>query len=584
MSLRARLVCTLVLTALVPMAVTVGVPLLRADARAAQEVARRLDLASRQARLVLERERGATGSAVTRAALDRAWTMPAGGPVALLADLARRHGLDLVEVIDPAGTVLATTRPGIPPGAPSPFASVVRAPVAIREIPSGSPGDPSWPGPIAWYPVRQAGPPLLLIGGRRLDEELLSEIAATTGQPVSLRRHGEDVLRIPRGAQAGRGWTSGGLTLGDRWELRVWTPAGDAGQVRRDLLGAFAGIAPLAIGSALLVGFLLAEGIARPIRALARRADTISAERAGWEEPRPAGDEPVGSPGGADEVRRLTRSFDRMIDALSRSEGRRLAAERVAAWQEVARRIAHEVKNPLTPIQLAVENLRRTRTKAPADLDRALDEETAAILEEVGSLRALVDEFSAFARLPAPQPVPTDLAAVVRHALHLLGPRLAAAGIAVSVRDEGIPPHVAADPEQIGRAVKNVVLNAIDAMEATADRRLQIRLARVPGPGGDRVDLSFRDRGPGIPVEMRDRVFEPYFTTRGESGGTGLGMAIVHRILTEHGGAVLIGSPPGGGAEVVLRLPMTAAPPGPPRMSGEGPRGSERSRGPCPRS
>jgi nitrogen fixation/metabolism regulation signal transduction histidine kinase len=241
-----------------------------------------------------------------------------------------------------------------------------------------------------------------------------------------------------------------------------------------------------------------------------------------------------------------------MLSALSDSEERRVSAERVAAWQEVARRIAHEVKNPLTPIQLAVENLRRTRDKAPGELTRALDEETASILEEVGSLRALVDEFSAFARLPQHRPVPTDLGQVVRQQVSLLSPTLAAAGIEAQVQDAGIAREVSADPEQIGRAVKNVLLNAVEAMEGTPNPSLAISLAERNGF----VEIAVRDRGPGIPRELRARVFEPYFTTRGERGGSGLGMAIVHRIVTEHGGEVRLGNAPGGGAEVVLRIPV----------------------------
>jgi signal transduction histidine kinase len=575
MSLRARLVLALGFAALLPMAVTVGVPLLRAGARANQEVEARLAASSRQAARVLAREREALAAAVPRAALDEglvvaaqqvaadaaavraAWSAaetggadpPIPAPLVLASSpalhaVAARYRLDVLEVLDAGGGVLATTRSGVRLGDQSPLHAVASGGASILEAPDLA-GAAPLPAQLAWYPARVGGRPAVVVGGRRLGREVLTELCDTTGQPVSITAAGSDLLRVPP-APLEPNWRGRDLPLGDRWAVRVWVPPGDVAQVRRELLVAFAGIAPLALGCALLVGVLLAEGVARPIRALARRADTISAERAG----------PVAfswaSGGARDEVSRLSRSFDRMLEALSDSEDRRVAAERVAAWQEVARRIAHEVKNPLTPIQLAVENLRRTREKAPADLDRALDEETAAILEEVGSLRSLVDEFSAFARLPQRRPVPTDLAQVVRQALHLLGSTLGAAGVHVEVVDAGIPRQVAADPEQIGRAVKNVVLNAVDAMEGLPEQHLSISLAER----GGYVEIAVRDRGPGIPADSRARVFEPYFTTRGERGGSGLGMAIVHRIVTEHGGEVRLGDAPGGGAEVVLRLPV----------------------------
>jgi signal transduction histidine kinase len=170
----------------------------------------------------------------------------------------------------------------------------------------------------------------------------------------------------------------------------------------------------------------------------------------------------------------------------------------------------------------------------------------------VRSLRSLVDEFSAFARLPEVRPVPTDLTQVVRHAVGLLAPILEAAGIRADVEDGGRARVVLADPEQVGRAMKNVLLNAVEAMEGVADPALTVSLAEQAGI----VEIAVRDRGPGIPPDVRAHVFTPYFTTRGARGGTGLGMAIVHRIVAEHGGEVRLGDAPGGGAEIVLRLPV----------------------------
>lgn len=442
MTLRARLVLALVAAALLPMAVTVGVPLLRAGARADQETEARLAASSRQAARVLAREREALNDAVSRVALDdslvvaaqqvaadaAAMTPPLVVPAssAALRQVAARHRLDLLEVMDAAGAVMASTRAGVRLGDPTPFAAVSRGGASVMEVPNLA-GAAPLPAHLAWYPARVGGRPAVVVGARRLGREVLQELADTTGQAVSIHSGKDNLLEEPDPLPPG--WRPRDLPLGDRWSVRLWAAPGDVAAVRRELLVAFAGIAPLAVGCALLVGVLLAEGVARPIRALARKADAISAERAG---PVPF-ERAQGET--RDEASRLARSFERMLSALSDSEERRVAAERVAAWQEVARRIAHEVKNPLTPIQLAVENLRRTRDKAPGDLERALDEETAAILEEVGSLRSLVDEFSAFARLPERRPVPTDLAQVVRQAVSLLSTTLQAAGIRAEVRD-----------------------------------------------------------------------------------------------------------------------------------------------------
>ena len=377
-------------------------------------------------------------------------------------------------------------------------------------------------------------------------------VGAATGVPAGVAEEG-------RAAQEGRPAAEGRLAaqvpMGDELALRFSVPAGDARRVRRELLGAFAGVAPFVVGVALFVGVLLGEGISRPIRTLAERAQSISAERAG----------PLTPVRERNEVRRLTRSFDGMLAALADSERQRVAAERVAAWQEVARRVAHEVRNPLTPIRMAVENLRRTRTRAPAEMDRALEVETATILEEVESLRRLVDEFSLFARLPPPQCVSCDLGAIASQTLALFGARVRESGVAVELHDGGTAHTVRGDPEQIGRALKNIVANALDAMESAPERRLEIALRSGPesdaGGGAAYETIAVRDTGHGFAPDALKRVFEPYFTTRSDRGGTGLGMAIVYRIAAEHGGTVTAGAAAGPGAVVTLRLPKEGPPP-----------------------
>jgi nitrogen fixation/metabolism regulation signal transduction histidine kinase len=404
-----------------------------------------------------------------------------------------------------------------------------------------------------------------LIGGVIVGEAFVSGVTEITGEPAILVPSGGEAREPSGGSEeaGGAGRITAEVPLGDAgWVLRVSAPSGDARQVRRDLREAFTGLAPLVLGSALLVGLILAEGISRPIRGLAVRAETISAERS-------RGPGPSRS---LDEVRRLTRSFDRMLLALSESERQRLEAERVAAWQEVARRVAHEVRNPLSPIRMAVENLRRTRDKAPAELGRALEVESATILEEVDSLKRLVEEFSQFARLPPPQCAPCDLRAVVSQALALFSRRLSDLGVQAATSGLEQAHGVRADAEQIGRALKNVLANALDAMEGSAVKRLEIALRSLPSNPdigqGAFEEIEVRDSGRGFDADALRRVFEPYFTTRGERGGSGLGMAIVYRIATDHGGSVAASGAAGQGAVITLRLPVD----GPPA---DGPPGAE---------
>jgi nitrogen fixation/metabolism regulation signal transduction histidine kinase len=378
---------------------------------------------------------------------------------------------------------------------------------------------------------------LTLVATRLLAAAFAGRVAAITG--------GEARLGTPGAAGCRKPCVE--VDVADGTALCVGVTAADAREVRRDLLRSFAGVAPVALAAALLVGLVLASRIARPIRALAERAEGIAAERS----------QPMSLLPERDETRRLTVAFDQMLDALSSSERQRLAAERAAAWEEIARRLAHEIKNPLSPIQLAVENLRRTRERAPEAFEQAFVEETATILEEVASLRALVDEFARFARLPRPRVAPCDPRAIVAQALALFSARIAAMEVRVEVDDAAAPATIEADAEQIGRVLKNVVANALDAMESEPRRLLRVTVRPL---GGD-VAFEVRDTGSGLDPEALRRMFEPYFTTRGDRGGTGLGMAITHRIAMEHGGSIRAAGAPGGGATVTLLVPIAGPAP-----------------------
>jgi two-component system nitrogen regulation sensor histidine kinase NtrY len=517
-TLRTRLVAALLTAALVPMALVVVVPLLRAVDRAREETRVRVEAARRQAGALLDQERDRLKDAADRAASDlasdaRGLASVLRGPEAAASTVARglaeRHACDRIVVSSEAGTILASH--GDPPSGP--------ALVEERKVPAG-------PETLRLAAERELGPPFVAL------------VRAIAGGDAHL---GEDggACGTPRAEVA----VAPGTTL------CVAVAPADPRAVRKDLLRSFAGTAPIAVAVALALGMLLAARIARPIRDLTLRAEEISERHAG---PLTLLDDP-------DETRRLTIAFDRMLLGLSASERQRIAAERIAAWEEIARRLAHEIKNPLSPIKLAVENLRRTRERAPGEFDRAFREETATILEEVEALRRLVDEFARFARLPRLAIAPCDPKAIIAAALSLYAARIEELGVRVVVDEASAPSSILADVEQLGRALKNVVRNALDAMDSSERRELTIAVRAADG--GRTVEFEVRDTGEGLDREALARVFEPYFSTRTGRGGTGLGLAIAHRIAAEHGGTIRADGAEGHGARFAIAIPVEGPPP-----------------------
>jgi two-component system nitrogen regulation sensor histidine kinase NtrY len=223
-----------------------------------------------------------------------------------------------------------------------------------------------------------------------------------------------------------------------------------------------------------------------------------------------------------------------------------LEAQRAAAWREVARRIAHEIKNPLTPIQLAAQRLRKKWDEGAADLGEVVHDATATIEREVTGLKALVDEFSLYARMPAPNPLPVDFGEVIRSVIDLYRVH---AGITWSMSIDPALGAVRVDRDQIRRALINLIDNAVASMNGAG----AIEVAARPAGGAGSVRLEIADRGPGVPIAHREKLFMPYFSTKPR--GTGLGLAIVQRIVVEHGGTIRVEDNAGGGARFVIELP-----------------------------
>jgi nitrogen fixation/metabolism regulation signal transduction histidine kinase len=224
-----------------------------------------------------------------------------------------------------------------------------------------------------------------------------------------------------------------------------------------------------------------------------------------------------------------------------------VAAQRSAAWGEVARRLAHEIKNPLTPIQLSAERLQLKLTgRLDGEDADMLDRSTQTIINQVQAMKRMVNEFSDYARLPPPALAELDLDALIREVLGLY--ETSPADITLEL-DAALPP-ILGDATQLRQIIHNLLRNAEDAQAATLHPSIRLGTRRV----GDMAEFTVIDAGPGFPEELMGRVFEPYVTTK--AGGTGLGLAIVKKIVDEHHGRIRINNRSSGGAEVNLRLPL----------------------------
>jgi nitrogen fixation/metabolism regulation signal transduction histidine kinase len=290
----------------------------------------------------------------------------------------------------------------------------------------------------------------------------------------------------------------------------------------------------------LLGGLYLASRLTRPMAALGRGIEQVA-----------AGDLEARVPElGGGEVGALLRNFNDMVRRLRTQQSELVRLEKLSAWRQMARRLAHEVKNPLTPIQLAAQELRDAYPGEDPRFRSLLRESTAIIEEEVEGLRALVSEFSQFARLPEPRPSCVDAAELLEDVAALYG----SGKISVRIEDaDGAAGTVSiwCDREQIRRAILNLVDNALAAQEAVG-RATPIEVVASATPDGG-ARLRVLDRGPGVPESERRRIFEPDVSTKPD--GMGLGLAIVESTVQSHAGSVHVADRDGGGAEFVIVLP-----------------------------
>jgi len=301
-----------------------------------------------------------------------------------------------------------------------------------------------------------------------------------------------------------------------------------------------AGVAAMGLLLGLLLSWWGAARVTRPVRKLAEGARAVS--EGNWSarvEVR-----------GRNEIAQLAIAFNRMTEQLSEQRERLVQAERVAAWRELARRLAHELKNPLFPLETTVENLQRAKEQSPEQFEEVFRESTGILLSEIENLKKIVSRFSDFAKMPQPEIGPVNLNETVRGIVKLFEAQFGAVGrppITPELHLEEDLPAIQADEALLRRAIENLVLNAMDAMPAGG-----VLMLRTTHENGD-VDLEVSDTGTGLTPEECDRLFTPYYTTK--QHGTGLGLAIVQSVVSDHGGRISVESESGVGTSFHIHLP-----------------------------
>ena len=419
---------------------------------------------------------------------------------------------------------------------------------------------------------------LYIVGGQQLDREFLSTLVLPEGMRVLLYRNLEERFRATqlidatgpaaRPAQleplieqvrkerreVARTLGSGaaaetfhavplpGLDGSVLGVLLIASSRRDLVELENSLVWTGGGVAALGILVGIALSWWAAARVTRPVRRLAESAARV----AGGEWNTTVDQASLGKLG-TDEIGQLARAFNRMTGELVAQRERLVQAERVAAWRELARRLAHELKNPLFPLQITVENMQRARERYPEQFDEVFREGTSTLLAELAQLKQIVGRFSDFARMPAPEVQSVDMNSLVTETLRLFEAQLTQAGIQIALQLDAAAPRVPADPEQMTRVLRNLLLNAIDAMPSGGT--LTLRTRALAGGG---LHLEVSDTGQGLTPEECARLFTPYYTTK--THGTGLGLAIVQSVVSDHGGRISVESEQGHGATFRIEL------------------------------
>jgi two-component system, NtrC family, nitrogen regulation sensor histidine kinase NtrY len=506
----------------------------------------------------------------------------------LAKTMADSHQLDFLEFVDGRGIIISSAQWPAKFGYPETgFEAVASANERNAFLMQEELQDSTTLGVFAVRATHAAEHPIYVVGGRRLDRTFLSAIDLPVGMRALLYQNRRDRfaadLLLDPSASANAPATAHNAdkfaTLIDAvrrshqemtWKIQwssdqaddelfrgipLWGEGQDhpllaillIGNSQRSYVELKRHIresALLAGGGGIVLAILLsgwaAARVTRPVERLAKAAHDVSVGN--W-------NTRVLVPGN-DEVAQLAESFNRMTSELLTQKERLLQAERVAAWRELARRLAHELKNPLFPLQLTVENLMRARMQSSQQFEEIFNESSSTLLAEISNLKAIIGRFSEFSKMPQPHLQLVQINEVLRGVAQLFQAQFNAPGrepIACRLElDENLD-LIAADPELLHRALSNLVLNAMDAMPNGGT--LSLRSRRADGT----VVVEVADTGTGLAPEECERIFTPYYTSK--QHGTGLGLAIVQSVVSDHGGRITVRSEPRAGTRFVIELP-----------------------------
>ena len=530
--------------------------------RGGEQVARRIDAV-------------AQSESVARMALELGQSGDPATYVNDAANLAQAHRLDFLEFVRADGSIISSAQWPARFGYKETVSADQSGSAFLQrvELPDGSAI-----GLLALRTVTAGAQPINVIGGERLDRDFLASISLPVGMRAFLYRCqdsnfnpqnliGPDTLPDPsrlaavvqaaqeNGGQEVRGvvhWTDDLADAESFHAIPLKAQDGNliavllVGSSRRTLVDLVHHIRAIALTvggfgilAAILLSLWLAARVTRPVEDLAIAAGAVAAGN--WDTHVPVH--------GSDELAQLAEAFNKMTHEIVDQRERLVQSERVAAWRELARRLAHELKNPLFPLQITVENLLRARNLPEAEFEEIFKESTTTLLAEIANLKIIIGRFSDFSKMPQPQLQRVQINDLLKRVVSVYEPQFKVREKPITAKLELADlPEIDADPDLLHRVFSNLVLNAMDAMPEGGTITVRTRALEST------VQVEISDTGTGITLEESKRLFTPYYTSK--QHGTGLGLAIVQSVISDHRGSIAVESEPGKGATFRIELPQ----------------------------